>query len=327
MKLGIAICTHNNTMHITDAIRFVKEQQFTDWTCVIVDNGSTDDTPQKIAASIENDYRFQYIGKENEGPSCGRNFAYQHMPAGLEYVHFLDGDDKLAPDFCKKMIAYLDANPEVGLAGCQFDVIDEHGVYVGPGHRSRYAPNWFGFPVALKERQYKTPFEAFFTATGQGPFAVFRNSIFRKTTGYEPDFWSHEDSDIFCQMALLSEVHYLPDRLYVKREHRDSLTQSSKNTSYDKFRNKWDFYFSDDTRVNRRIEKALIYYYGTHAPLRHFNISKWAAIEFIHSRKRHPLNWCVECFKNGVDDLIFRKSLRKRLHERKLRTPCRDKLP
>lgn len=308
-------------MHVIDAIRSVQAQQFTDWTCVIVDNGSTDDTPQKIAATIENDNRFQYFGKQNEGPSCGRNFAYQRMPASVEYIHFLDGDDKLAPDFGEKMVTYLSAHAEVGLVGCQFDIIDENGVYVGPGHRSRYAPNRFGFPTAIKDSEYKTPFDVFFTATGQGPFAVFRNSIFRKTTGYEPDFWSHEDSDIFCQMALLSEVHYLPHRLYVKREHRDSLTQSSKNTSYDKFRDKWDFYFSNDAAVNKQIEKALIYYYGTHAPLRHFNISKWAAIDFLYIRKIHALNWCFECFRNGVDDLVFRKSLRRRLRERKIRTP------
>ena len=283
-------------MHIDDTIRSVKEQQFTDWTCVIVDNGSEDDTREKIAASIENDNRFLYFGKENEGPSYGRNFAYQKIPAGVDYIHFLDGDDKLAPDLCEKLIAYLDVNPEVGLVGCQFEIIDENGVYVGPGHRSRYAPNWLGFPVALKDSEYKTPFDVFFSATGQGPFAVFRNSIFRQTTGYEPDFWSHEDSDIFCQMALLSDVHYLPNRLYLKRDHSNSLTQSSKNTSYDKFRDKWDFYISNDASTNKQIEDALVHYYGIHAPLRHFNIGLWSALDFILHRKKHALHWCLECF-------------------------------
>ncbi len=321
MRLGIAICTYNNSGHISDTIRSIKEQRFTDWTCVIIDNGSEDDTLQKITQTIGNDTRFRWFGKENEGPSAGRNFAYQKMPASVDYIHFLDGDDKLAPDFFEKMVAYLDVNPNVGLLGCQFDMINDDGVYIAPGHRSRYAPNRFGLPVALKDSEFRTPFDVFFSATGQGPFAVFRNSIFRKTTGYEPDFWSHEDSDIFCQMALLAEVHYLPDRLYLKRVHEHNLTRSSKNSSHSKFRDKWDFYFSNDTNVNKRIENALVYYYGIHAPLRHFKVGMLSIVDFVHTRKRHALNWCLECFGNGIDDLIFKKALKKRLQERKTKTP------
>jgi glycosyltransferase involved in cell wall biosynthesis len=316
MKVGVIIGTYNNVSYIFDTIKSVKGQHFNNWSCIIIDNGSIDDTVSIIKHSIENDSRFQFFQKDNEGPSAGRNYGYSKLPEDVEYVHFLDGDDLLKPDFLNQMVLYLEDNKDVGLLGCQYDVIDENGAYVGPGYRSRFAPNSFGFPRKLTDSEFNTPFETFFSATGQGPFGLFRNSIFKLTSGYEIDFWSHEDSDIFCQMGLIAKVHYIPTRLYQKRVHADNLTFSPR-ASYEKFRNKWDLYVSDNRQVNDRIEKALKYYYGIHAPLRHFKIFIMASKEFAYKRERSKFNWMLKLFKDGVNDLFLKKALKARLSERK----------
>lgn len=316
MKVGIIIGTYNNFHHISDTIKSVQNQTFKNWSCLIIDNGSIDDTVSIIEQRIENDRRFEFFQKNNEGPSAGRNFGHAKLANDVEYVHFLDGDDLLKPNFLEIMVSYLESNEDVGLLGCQFDVINQNGTYVGPGYRSRVAPNAFGFPKKIPDSEFNTPFEAFFSATGQGPFALFRNSVFNLTTGYEKDFWSHEDSDIFCQMCLMAEVHYLPNRLYQKRVHSNNLTFSPK-ASYEKFRNKWDFYFSDNLEVNSRIEDALKYYYGIHAPLRHFKVFVKASKEFMSNRELSKFKWMSKLFTAGVKDLFFRKSLKDRLSQRK----------
>lgn len=320
MKTGIIIGTYNNSDHIEDTISSIRSQEYTDWTCVLVDNGSTDDTSAKIQQLIEGDTRFHFYRKSNEGPSSGRNFGIKQLAVDIKYIHFLDGDDKLHPLFLKKLVSYMETNPEVGLLGCQFEVIDEKGNFVKHGYRSRFAPGLFGIPRPLGDLDHETPFETFFSATGQGPFALFRKSVFDLTTGYEESFWSHEDSDIFCQMALHSSVHYIPDRLYLKRKHSHNLTGSSK-ADYSKFRHKWDNYFSNDATVNKRIEKALQYYYGIHAPLRHFKISKKAAKEFMRNRKKSSLAWSLVCFKNGFVELFLRKAVIERFRQRHSATP------
>jgi hypothetical protein len=201
----------------------------------------------------------------------------------------------------------------VGLVGCQFDVIDASGLRLRAGHRSRYAVSRLGWPRALRDDEPETPFMTFFAATGQGPFAVFRRSVLDRTSGYEEDFWSHEDSDIFCQMALLAPVHYLPERLYAKRVHASNLTASPK-ADYGKFRRKWDNYRSHDPAVNRLIDHALRYYYGCHAPLRHFKVALSAARKFPAAPNWRQLAWSWKCLRMGIDDLLFRRTLRR--HQR-----------
>ncbi|WP_044304160.1 hypothetical protein [Rhodopirellula sallentina] len=120
-------------------------------------------------------------------------------------------------------------------------------------------------------------------------------------------------------MALLAEVHYLPERLYLKRSHGHNLTGSS-HANYGKFREKWDFYFSGDPNVNAEVDAAFKYYYGAHAPIRHFKISAKASVEFLKTGKLHSLNWSFECFMNGVADLIMKKSLSRRWAQRKERS-------
>jgi glycosyltransferase involved in cell wall biosynthesis len=315
MRVGIVIGTYNNLLHVTDTIKSVQSQTFKEWLCVIVDNGSSDDTVSKIKSVINGDDKFKFYPKKNEGPSIGRNYGYSLLPNNLDYIHFLDGDDQLKPDFLEKMVSYLDKNDNVGLLGCQFEIIDENGKYLGPGYRSRIAPNALGFPKSLLESEFNTPFETFFSATGQGPFALFRNDIFKLTTGYEEEFWSHEDSDIFCQMSLLSQVHYLPERLYVKRTHSNNLTASPK-ASYKKFRAKWDLYTSKDEIVNEKIVKALRYYYGFHVPVRHFKVFIKATKTFTKHRERSRFKWMMELLKDGFNELVFKSALKRKLLQR-----------
>jgi glycosyltransferase involved in cell wall biosynthesis len=315
MKAAIIIGTYNNEAHIAETIESVKAQSMTCWKAIVIDNGSSDKTSLIARNAIKGDSRFRFLQKANEGPSAFRNLGFAEIGKDCEYLHFLDGDDILTVEFMEILCDHLDANPSVGIAACQFDVIDERGHVVSPGFRSRFAPGFLGFPRQLKSNEVLTPFETFYSATGQGPFAIFRSSVFAQTNGYEPDFWSHEDSDIFCQMALLSEVHFLPAHLYRKRTHGHNLTRSSR-ADYGKFRNKWDNYFSDNSETNRKIEIAFKYYYRRHAPLRHFKISIKAFKEFLRNKELHSLLWSCECFKNGFIDLFLQKELTKRLIQR-----------
>ncbi|WP_439882589.1 glycosyltransferase family 2 protein [Pontibacter sp. MBLB2868] len=315
MKAGIVIITYNNGQHVTETIKSVVSQVLKEWTCVVVDNSSTDNTYEVIIDLIGSNDKFLVLKKENEGPSAARNLGFSKLPSETEYIHFLDGDDVLDPNFMEVLVKYLDEHQEVGLVGCQYNVIDSGGNLVGPGFRSRVAPSLFGIPWNLSQTTKRTPFETFFSSTGQGHFSVFRTEIFKKTTGYEKDFWSHEDSDIFCQMALRAEVHYIDNRLYNRRIHGNSLT-SSRIETYGAFRNKWDNYKTSDAAVNALVEKSLIYYYTRHKPLRDLKVSLKAFSEFVKTQKIGSLRWCLVCLKSGLSELILKRSLRKVLYNR-----------
>lgn len=315
--IGVVIITYNNEKHLQDTFQSVVNQEYTDWTCAMIDNGSTDSTFELMQRLAASDERFSASKKSNEGPTAGRNLGFSKLPENIEYVHFLDGDDTLHPAYLSTMVKYLDLHPEVGLVACQFEEIDNDGNYLGKGHRSRFAPSSiFGFPRDLPLKTVKTPFFAFFASTGVGPFGTYRRSVFVKTNGYE--LKSQEDTDMFCKMSLLAEVHYLPEYLYRKRRTLNNLAHApAYRSTHALFRNKWDYYQSDDPAVNDLIDKSIRYYYVRHVPLRNFKVSMKAFKQFTRNKKLHTLSWSIRCFKNGVAELLFKKSYKRIVNKRK----------
>jgi glycosyltransferase involved in cell wall biosynthesis len=315
MKVGIVIITYNNKNHIAHTIASVREQLLEDWVAVVVDNGSTDGTFARIGELIEGDSRFTAYRKTNEGPAAGRNLGYSKLPTQVEFLHFLDGDDVLKNNFLLELTKYLRAHPEVGMVACQFDEIDEKGKYLGKGHRSRYAPNAFGIPHDIPLRIRNTPFVSFFSSTGIGPYVVYRKSVFARTNGFE--LKSQEDTDMYCKMSLLAEVHYLPEYLYKKRRHPNNLAHKKSYTStHQAFRNKWDFYQSDDAAINRLIEDSLKYYYTRHTPLRDFKVSAKSLKKALLKMDLEAFKWSLTCLNSGMTDVFFQKSYKSVMKKR-----------
>jgi len=94
VHIGIIIPAFNIAPWVGDAIRSVLHQGFTDWSLVVVDDGSVDDT-SSIVASF-NDPRIKIIRQSNCGASAARNRGLAAVDC--DAVLFLDGDDWLAPD-------------------------------------------------------------------------------------------------------------------------------------------------------------------------------------------------------------------------------------
>ena len=96
--VSIIIPTYNYGHFITDALLSVSAQSYRNWECIIVDDGSTDNT-----SSIVHDYikmhpqqRFQYIFIQNSGLSNARNVGIAKSQGN--YLQFLDADDLLLKD-------------------------------------------------------------------------------------------------------------------------------------------------------------------------------------------------------------------------------------
>jgi len=86
---SIIIPTYNRAGFLTETVNSVVNQTYTDWECIIVDDGSADNTKD----IVENmpDKRIKYFRKENEERSVARNFGIDHAKG--EFICFLDSDD------------------------------------------------------------------------------------------------------------------------------------------------------------------------------------------------------------------------------------------
>jgi glycosyltransferase involved in cell wall biosynthesis len=74
----------------------VKKQTHSNWECIIVNDGSTDQTEVVAKKWCELDTRFFYIAKQNGGLSSARNFGLKHATG--DYIQFLDSDDLIKPE-------------------------------------------------------------------------------------------------------------------------------------------------------------------------------------------------------------------------------------
>jgi glycosyltransferase involved in cell wall biosynthesis len=75
-------------------------QTFTDWECIVVDDGSTDNSASMIGILVNNDSRFKVVYQENLGVAAARNNAIK--VATGEFILPLDGDDYIALDYLER---------------------------------------------------------------------------------------------------------------------------------------------------------------------------------------------------------------------------------
>ena len=98
--ISIIIPCYNQGEFISDCIKSVKNQSYTDWECIVINDGSTDYSKIVIEEEIANDNRFVLINQENKGLSTARNIGIA-LATG-KYILPLDADDRIDKNFISK---------------------------------------------------------------------------------------------------------------------------------------------------------------------------------------------------------------------------------
>ncbi|MCF8408708.1 MAG: glycosyltransferase [Crocinitomicaceae bacterium] len=105
---SIIIPAYNREHLIEDTIRSVINQTYTNWECVVVDDGSTDNTKNVILSLSENDNRIKYIYQKNAERSAARNNGVKNALG--EYICFLDSDDFYTNDHLSNLFEKINSN-------------------------------------------------------------------------------------------------------------------------------------------------------------------------------------------------------------------------
>lgn len=100
--ITVGVIAYNVEKYIEDCLESVINQTFSDWECIIVNDGSTDNTLELCAKYAEKDRRIRVISKENGGTSTTRNSIIES--AAGEYIFFVDSDDTLPYDALEQCI-------------------------------------------------------------------------------------------------------------------------------------------------------------------------------------------------------------------------------
>lgn len=113
----------NYAAYLAEALDSVLSQTYQDWECIIVNDGSSDNTEEVALDYCEKDKRFSYYSQENKGVIAARNKGLE-MAKG-KYVLPLDGDDKIAPTYIKKGVSVLENNEFIRVVYCKASYFGE----------------------------------------------------------------------------------------------------------------------------------------------------------------------------------------------------------
>lgn len=102
-KVSIIVPIYNTAKYLSACLDSILAQTHQSLEVILVDDGSTDDSPKIIKQYTKKDKRIKFIHQKNSGQSSARNAGLQKATG--DYISFIDADDKIAPDFIENLLA------------------------------------------------------------------------------------------------------------------------------------------------------------------------------------------------------------------------------
>lgn len=193
--VSIIIPTFNNSKHIKATLNSVLSQTYTNWECILVDDGSIDLTETIAINYQEKDNRFQYYKRPEDlpkGPSSARNYGVSKAKG--DYLIFLDADDLLATTCLENRVAQFQQNPE-----CDFLVFQMERFVEEPD---------FSKKEIVVEQDKTRILESFIQLHGQWPITapIYKTDFF-KTIHFSPSLVVFEDLEVAIK-AIVKAIDF-----------------------------------------------------------------------------------------------------------------------
>ncbi len=122
-RVSVVSTIYNGEPFFDRAVPGILAQTFEDFELILVDDGSTDRSLLKLRELAERDRRVRVFAPGRLGAAAAYNFGVEQAVG--EYVARQDFDDRSYPERLARQVAFLDANPEVGIVGGAYVLVDE----------------------------------------------------------------------------------------------------------------------------------------------------------------------------------------------------------
>jgi glycosyltransferase involved in cell wall biosynthesis len=213
---SVIIPAYNSPQTIGSTISSVLRQTRKDFELIVVDDGSTDETPE-IVRSFEPDARLKLIEQQNQGTAGARNTGVRG--ARGTYVSFLDHDDLWMPNYLEVIGETLGGTPEAGFAYADGWRLDDASKRV----RRRTAMQTLGAPASLPAAP-----EDFLSCLVQRTFirsaTTIRRSVLEEVGPFDVDLSGVDDFDLWVRILLAGHrAVQAPGMLVIFRDHPGSL--------------------------------------------------------------------------------------------------------
>lgn len=229
---SVVIPLYNKADYIEKAVVSVLQQTYPTFELIIINDGSTDDSWQRVARY--NDARIQLIDQPNSGVSVTRNRGV--LVASFEYVAFLDADDWWEPTFLEQMAQLIQKYNEAILFGCNYYYV-KHG-------RCKVEPKGLTETFRAGYIDYISAYSSQFCVLLNCSFVVVQKQAFLAVGGFKPNLRFSEDFDLWIRLALVGKVAYLNTPLAYSNQ--DVIAQSRAIGGYNLYHPDAHFIFNAD---------------------------------------------------------------------------------
>lgn len=210
-RVTVGVPAYNAQRYLSLALDSLIAQTYENIEILVVDNASTDSTPDIVQRYAERDPRIRYV-RNPENIGAGRNFKRCLELARTEYFRWQSADDLSAPTFVERCVAVLDSEPDVIQAYPRTVLIDENG-----NELSKYDD-----PI---ETLSDSPRERYLHVMNNlglvnAYYGVMRTELLRKTGVHGA--YLGADLIVQAEIALYGKIRAIPEYLYFRRMHAEA---------------------------------------------------------------------------------------------------------
>lgn len=204
----VVITCHNHGGFLRAAVESVRGQASTVAEIIVVDDGSTDETPEVIAGLSG----IRCIRQAHLGLSAARNTGWRASRGG--FVSFLDADDRLLPRALQAGLACAAAQPSAAFVSGHYVVIDAEGLQTSYTYR----------PCVMSEH-YRALLRSNYI--GMHATVLYRRGTLERHRGFDPSLSAAEDYDLYLRVARLEPVVCHPEVVAEYRWHGANMSLDS----------------------------------------------------------------------------------------------------
>lgn len=251
IQVSVIIPCYNQARFLPDALDSVLAQTAVDWECIVVDDGSHDDTRAVAARYCRKDHRIRLVSQANRGLAGARNRGLDE--ARGRYIQFLDADDLIAPEKLALQLAALARSRRPSVSYTDYRYCPEDDV-TKTTTRGNFSP-----PRFVRERPLHDIAERWESGFSIPCHCFLFDAALFRTNGirFDETLPNHEDWDCWMQIfATDPEVHLVDAPLAIYRLHGSSMCtdRSSMWAGFSKAIRKQQRVFKHD-RIMRAILK------------------------------------------------------------------------
>jgi glycosyltransferase involved in cell wall biosynthesis len=195
-KVSVIIPAYNKADFTVRAVESVLKQTYRNIEIIVIDDGSTDNTKEKLKCFGE---KVKYINKENGGACSARNFGINQSTG--EYIALLDCDDIYYPDKIERSVLCLESDPDYGFISTAIYEVDENDNIVSIRKGPKQPPSGWIFSRLLMNN-------LIFNST-----LLVKKACFDRVGYFDEKIFIPADYDMWIRLAEIFKAGYTNEKL------------------------------------------------------------------------------------------------------------------